>query len=268
MPSLRRQRDPEGRMSLGDHLRELRKRIVVAGVAIIAGAVVGWLNYERVLGKLTEPLYELAKRRQGVVNINFTTMTDAFSIQLNVSIFVGLILASPVWLFQIWGFVVPGLTKKEKRVARLFIVASVPLFLAGCALAYLFLPHAVDVLLGFTPPGAYNLQQATDYLNFVLKLVLAFGLAFLLPVFMVALNLAHVLSAAAMLRGWRPMVMVIFVFAAVMTPTPDPWSMLFLALPIVALYFAAVGVCAILDRRRVESEPSWLSLPDDEASQL
>lgn len=255
-------------MSLADHLRELRNRLLVAAVAILVGAVVGWLNYERVLARLTQPLHDLAAHRKGVVNINFTTMTDAFSIQLDVSIFVGLILASPIWLYQIWGFIVPGLTKKEKRVALLFIVASVPLFLAGCALAFFFLPHAVDVLLGFTPPGAYNLQQATDYLNFVLKLVLAFGLAFLLPVFMVALDLAHVLTAKSMIRGWRPMVMLIFVFAAVMTPTPDPWSMLFLAVPIIALYFAAIGVCVILDRRRVQAEPSWLELPDDEASTL
>lgn len=255
-------------MSLADHLRELRNRVVISGLAILAGAVVGWINYERILGQLTKPLYDLAKKRHGVVNINFTSMTDAFAIQINVSLFVGIILASPIWLMQVWGFIVPGLTRKEKRVARLFIVAAVPLFIAGCTLAYLFVPRAVDVLLSFTPPGAYNLQQATDYLNFILKFILAFGFAFLLPVFLVALNLAHVLSGRAMLKGWRPTVMLIFVFCAVMTPTPDPWSMLFLAIPMIALYFGAVGVSLLLDRSRTEHEPEWLSVPDDQASAL
>lgn len=256
-------------MSLGDHLRELRNRLTIAAVAILIGGVVGWIYYDRILGALTQPLYDIAKQRHsGVVNINFSGMTDAFSIQINVSLFVGLLLASPVWLMQIWGFIVPGLTKKEKRVARLFIVAAVPLFIAGCAVAFFIVPRAVAVLLSFTPPGAYNLQQATDYLNFVLKFIVAFGLAFLLPVFMVALNLVNVLSAKNMVKAWRPSVMVIFVFAAVMTPTPDPWSMLVLAAPMVLLYFSAVGVCTLLDRRKAKETPDWLDVPDDEASSL
>ncbi|MEO6999141.1 MAG: twin-arginine translocase subunit TatC [Terracoccus sp.] len=256
-------------MSLGDHLRELRNRLTIAAVAILIGGVVGWIYYERILHALTQPLYDIAaQRHSGVVNINFSGMTDAFSIQINVSLFVGLLLASPVWLMQIWGFIVPGLTKKEKRVARLFIVAAVPLFIAGCAVAFFIVPRAVAVLLSFTPPGAYNLQQATDYLNFILKFIVAFGLAFLLPVFMVALNLVNVLSAKSMMRAWRPSVMVIFVFAAVMTPTPDPWSMLVLAAPMVLLYFSAVGVCTLLDRRKAKETPDWLDVPDDEASSL
>ena len=264
-----RKRNPEGRMALADHLRELRNRITIAGVAIIIGSVAGWLNYERVLGGLTKPLTDLAKsRHQGVVNINFGGMTDAFATQITVSLFVGLLIASPVWLMQIWGFIVPGLTKKEKRVARLFIVAAVPLFLAGCLSAYLMVPKAVAVLLGFTPEGAYNLQQASDYLNFILKFIVAFGMAFLLPVFLVALNLVGILPGSTMLKGWRPAVMLIFIFAAVMTPTPDPWTMLILASPMVALYFGAVGVSLLFDRRRESENPEWLNVPDDQASAL
>lgn len=256
-------------MSLADHLRELRNRVVISGLAVLAGAVVGWLYYNRVLDALTRPLYEIAKQRHsGVVNINFSGMTDAFSIQLNVSLFVGFILASPIWLSQVWGFIVPGLTKREKRVARLFVVAAVPLFVAGCAMAFVAIPRMVAVLLSFTPSGAYNLQQATDYLNFVLRFILAFGCAFLLPVFMVALNLAHVLSARAMLKAWRPAVMIIFVFAAVMTPTPDAWSMFMLAGPMTVLFFAAVGVSFLLDRRADATRPDWLEVSDDQASAL
>lgn len=266
---LLRKSNPEGRMALADHLRELRNRITIAGLAIILGAVVGWLNYARVLGGLTKPLTDLAKsRHQGVVNINFGGMTDAFATQVTVSLFVGLLLASPVWLMQIWGFIVPGLTKKEKRVARLFIVASVPLFLAGCLSAYLMVPKAVAVLLGFTPEGAYNLQQASDYLNFILKFIVAFGVAFLLPVFLVALNLVGILPAQVMLKSWRPAVMIIFVFAAVMTPTPDPWTMIVLASPMVLLFFGAVGISLLFDRRRESHQPEWLDVPDDQASAL
>ncbi len=267
---LLRKRNPEGRMSLADHLRELRTRLLISAAAVVGGAVIGWLNYDWAFRALTRPLYELAKERhgEGVVNINFNGMTDAFSTQLNISLFLGFIISSPIWLSQIWGFVVPGLTKREKRVARLFVVAAVPLFVAGCAIAFWAVPRMVAVLLSFTPPGAYNLQQATAYLGFILKFILAFGCAFLLPVFMVALNLVHVLSARAMLKAWRPAVMIIFVFAAVMTPTPDPWSMFFLAGPMIILYFAAVGVAMLLDRRREQDKPDWLEVADDQASAL
>lgn len=268
--SLFRKRNPDGRMALADHLRELRNRVTIAGVAILVAAVVGWVNYERVIDALTKPLVELNNARAGggVVNINFAGMTDAFALQLTVSLFVGLIIAAPIWLWQIWGFVVPGLTKKEKRVTRLFVLAAVPLFLAGCYFAFIMVPKAVAVLLGFTPEGAYNLQDGSQYLNFVLKFIIAFGFAFLLPVFLVAFNIVGILPARAMLKAWRPAVMVIFVFAAIMTPTPDAYTMLFLALPMIVLYFASVGVAFLFDRRKRASEPDWLGVPDDEASSL
>jgi sec-independent protein translocase protein TatC len=265
---LDRRRNPEGRMSLAEHLRELRNRTFIAACAVLLGAVVGWVGYQRIFDRLTQPLHDLAAHNGGVVNVNFTGMTDPFSTQLNISLFVGVVIASPVWLAQIWGFIVPGLTVKEKRVARLFVAAAVPLFVAGCTVAFLFIPRAVDVLLGFTPPGAYNLQKATDYIDFVLRFMLAFGCAFLFPVFLVALDLAHVMSGRTMLKGWRPTVMLIFVFCAVMTPTPDPWSMLLLALPMIALYFGAVGVSVLLDRRRIVERPDWLSVDDDRPSVL
>ncbi len=256
-------------MSLGDHLRELRNRITIAGVAILVGAVVGWIYYDQVIDALTRPLKELqASRTDGVVNINFGGMTDAFALQLTTSLFVGVLLASPIWLFQIWGFIVPGLTKREKLIARLFVVAAVPLFLAGCFFAFIMVPKAVAVLLGFTPEGAYNLQDGSQYLNFVLKFIVAFGGAFLLPVFLVALNLVGVLPARVMLGSWRPAIMIIFVFAAIMTPTPDAYTMLFLATPMIVLYFASVGLAFVFDRRREQTKPDWLDVADDQASAL
>jgi sec-independent protein translocase protein TatC len=268
MALLRRKRDTEGRMSLGDHLRELRRRFVIAGSAIVLGSILGWVEYNWLFNQIMAPLRKMAAERDGLVNINFGGITQPFTVQLQVALFVGVIVASPVWLFQLWGFIVPGLTKREKRTAMAFVAAAVPLFLAGCLLATRIVPNAVEVLLGFTPEGAANLPDAALYLTFVTRFILAFGLAFLLPVFLVGLNVAHVLPARIMLKSWRIAVLLIFVFAAMMTPTPDAWTMLALAIPMVALFFAAVGIATLLDRRRARRQPDWSNLSDDEASPL
>jgi len=269
MAILRRRRNPDGRMSLGDHLRELRRRVVIAGIGLAAGAVVGWFQYDWLFVQLTEPLRAAAHQRGGaLVGLNFNGVTTAFSIKLKVALFVGVILSSPVWLYQLWGFIVPGLTRREKRTAIAFIVAAVPLFLAGCTLADWALPKAVEILLGFTPSSGVNLPNASDYLTFCTRFILAFGLAFLLPVLLVALNVAHILPARVMLAGWRVAVMLIFVFAAVMTPTPDAWTMLALAFPMIGLYFAAVGIAFLIDRGRKRAEPDWTGVADDQASTL
>jgi sec-independent protein translocase protein TatC len=257
-------------MSLGDHLRELRKRFLIALGAIVVASVLGWARYEWLLARLQEPLKELrATRTDGsIITINFSGLTDAFATQITVSLFVGLVVSSPIWLWQLWAFVVPGLTRKEKRITMAFTFAAAPLFLTGCYLAYLTVPKAVAVLLGFTPAGAANITDAAVYLNFLLKFIIAFGLAFLLPVFLVAFDLIGVLRARTMLKAWRPAVMILFAFAAIMTPTPDPYSMLMLGTPMVGLYFLAVGISAIIDRRRAKHEPEWLGVPDEEASAL
>jgi len=268
MAALRHKRKTDGRMSLGDHLRELRRRLVVAAVAIAVGSILGWVEYDRLFDAIMAPLRKIAAERHGLVNINFGGITQPFTVQLQVALFVGVIAASPVWLFQLWAFIVPGLTKREKRTTIVFIGAAVPLFLLGCLFATVTVPRAIEVLLGFTPQGAANLPDAALYLTFVTKFILAFGLAFLLPVFLVGLNVAHVLPARVMLKGWRIAVMLIFIFAAMMTPTPDAWTMLVLALPMVGLFYGAVGVATVLDRRRTRREPAWAKVADDEASPL
>ena len=268
MAKLRHKRSPDGRMSLGDHLRELRRRFLIAAAAIVVGSVLGWVKYDWLFAQIMAPLRKLAEERGGLVNINFGGITQPFTVQLQVAMFVGVIVASPVWLFQVWGFIVPGLTKREKRTTMAFVGAAVPLFLAGCFMATKVVPKAVEILIGFTPQGAANLPDAALYLTFVTRFILAFGLAFLLPVFLVGLNVAHILPARIMLKGWRIAVILIFVFAAMMTPTPDAWTMLVLALPMVGLFYAAVGVSMLLDRRRARREPEWAKVPDDEASPL
>jgi sec-independent protein translocase protein TatC len=268
MAALRRKRSTDGRMSLGDHLRELRRRFVVAATAIAVGSIIGWVRYDWLFDQIMAPLRKLAAERHGLVNINFGGITQPFTVQLQVALFVGVIVASPVWLFQVWGFIVPGLTRREKRTTMLFVAAAVPLFLSGCFLATKIVPRAVEVLLGFTPLGAANLPDAALYLTFVTRFILAFGLAFLLPVFLVGLNVAHVLPAKVMLKGWRIAVILIFVFSAMMTPTPDAWTMLALAFPMIGLFYAAVGISLLLDRRRSRREPDWAKVADDEASPL
>jgi sec-independent protein translocase protein TatC len=268
MAVLRRKRKTDGRMSLGDHLRELRRRFVVAALAIALGSVLGWVKYNWLFDAIMEPLRTIAAERKGLVNINFGGITQPFTVQLQVALFVGVIVASPVWLFQLWRFIVPGLTKSEKRTSVAFIGAAVPLFLGGCLMATYAVKKAVEVLLGFTPEGAANLPDAALYLTFVTHFILAFGLAFLLPVFLVGLNVAHVLPAHVMLKGWRIAVILIFVFSAMMTPTPDAWTMLTLAIPMIGFFYAAVGISALLDRRRARRNPDWSSLADDEASPL
>ena len=268
MAVLGRKRTADGRMSLGDHLRELRRRFIIAAAAIAVGSVIGWVKYDWLFDQIMAPLRKVAAERKGLVNINFGGITQPFTVQLQVALFVGVIVASPVWLYQLWGFIVPGLTKREKRTTMAFIASAVPLFLLGCLFATFAVPRAVEVLLGFTPQGAANLPDAALYLTFVTRFILAFGLAFLLPVFLVGLNLAHVLPARIMLKGWRIAVLLIFVFAAMMTPTPDAWTMLVLALPMVGFFFAAVGISTLLDKRRARKEPEWAKVPDDEASPL
>ena len=268
MAALRHKRKTDGRMSLGDHLRELRRRFLVAAGSIAVGSVLGWVEYDRLFDAIMAPLRKIAAERHGLVNINFGGITQPFTVQLQVALFVGVIVASPVWLYQVWGFIVPGLTKREKRTSIAFIGAAVPLFLLGCLFATVAVPRAVEVLLGFTPKGAANLPDAALYLTFVTRFILAFGLAFLLPVFLVGLNVAHILPARIMLKGWRIAVMLIFVFAAMMTPTPDAWTMLVLALPMVGFFYAAVGISTLLDRRRARREPDWANIADDEASPL
>lgn len=259
-------------MSLGDHLRELRRRLVISAVALVIGAIGGWYLYDPVYQHLTEPLLAIAKQRgdEASIALNFAGLTAAFSQRISIAIFVGVIVASPVWLFQLWAFIVPGLTKKERRISLAFIAATVPLFLAGCWFAYQTLPKAVQLLISFTPEGAVNYPEAALYFSFVTRFILVFGLAFLLPVFLVALNVARVFPAKAMRRTWRPAFLVIFVFAAIATPTPDPFTMFLLAIPLCLLYLAALGVATLLDRRRDKDRPDWSTqeLTDDEASSL
>ncbi len=261
-------------MPLKEHLLEFRNRLMVAAAAIIVGAVVAWIYYEPIYRQLTLPFEEYRETNpdSAAALLNFGNATTAFTTQLSISLFVGVIISSPVWVWQIWAFLLPGLTKREKRISVGVFATALPLFLTGCVFAYYTLPKALVILFGFTPDDdkSSNIQQAGDYFSFVIRFILAFGLAWLLPVFLVGLSAIGVLSGRTLLRSWRIAVLLIFIASAIITPTPDPFTMFLLAGPLCLLYFGAVGACLLMDRRRRASgaEPDYSDLADDEASPL
>ncbi|MGC5166446.1 twin-arginine translocase subunit TatC [Luteimicrobium sp. DT211] len=236
-------------MSLRAHLAELRVRAFLVAGGLAVGAVAGWVLYDPLLALLMRPLSLAATAQGKEIALNFASLGAPLDVRIKVSLFLAVLVTCPWWLYQGWAFVVPGLTGREKRYTVGFLAASVPLFLFGGGLAWWILPHAVDVLASFVPDGASQLVNAQDYLSFVMRLVLAFGVAFVAPAVLVALNLAGVVRHEPLARAWRWAVLLAFVFAAVMTPTPDALTMVAVAVPICVLYFASLAVTTWHDRR-------------------
>jgi sec-independent protein translocase protein TatC len=242
------------RMPLLDHAREFRSRLIKSSIAILLFSVCGWILYDEIVRFLTLPFCDLAVSTStsadkcGDLYVN--GILGPFNLQVKISLLSGIIFSSPVWIFQLWAFITPALHKKEKRTAHIFSLVATPLFLTGSTLAYLVLPNAVDLLLGFTPNNLDNLVRFDEYLDFVLRLVLIFGFAFILPVFLTALNLLGVISGKSILRPWRIAVFSCFLFTAAFTPTPDPITMTLLAIPLCMIYFAAGLFALFVDRKR------------------
>lgn len=265
--------EPEGRMPLLDHLRELRNRLLKAFLAISLGAVVGWVYYDPIFEFLTAPMEQVIEEAEAAgqtVTLVISGIGQPFVLQMQVAAVVGLVLSAPLWIYQLWAFVTPGLHRKERRYTLLFVGAATPLFLAGMAVGYLVLPKALSLLLGFTPENLSNLPTINEYLSFVIRMLLVFGLGFLAPLFVVSLNLVGVLSAENLRKTWRWTVLGVFLFAAVATPTGDPITMGLLAAPILLLMGIAFGIAYLNDRRRARrsSEPDYDDLDDDAASPI
>jgi sec-independent protein translocase protein TatC len=243
-------RNPERAMSLGAHLVELRNRLFWSVLFVAAGTVAGWMVFDQVFQVLQAPVKEISAAKNIDATINFGTVVGAFDTRVQVSIFLGILLASPFWLYQLWAFITPGLKKRERKYTFGFLGAAIPLFAAGVYVAWVSVPAFVIALLGFTPEGAANVINANEYMLFILRILVVFGLAFVLPVVLVMLNFAGVLSAKGILKGWRIAVMVIAVIAALATPVSDPMSMFLLMLPLIALYYLSAGIAAVNDKRR------------------
>lgn len=243
-------RNPEKRMKLSGHLREFRKRLFRSAFAILAGTVVGWYCFDFVFNELQKPVLELAKDQNVNAQINFGSLVSAFDLRLQISFFIGVFLTSPYWLFQIWGFIAPALKKRERKYTILFVLTSTPLFLGGAYFGWYLFPEFVKSLLSFTPEGSANVINAAEYILFTVRVLLVFGIAFVLPVILVLLNAIGTLSAKSILKGWRLALFLITVIGALATPVSDPMSMFLLMIPLVLFYYLAALIAYLNDKRR------------------
>ncbi|GAA2576198.1 twin-arginine translocase subunit TatC [Microbacterium binotii] len=246
-------------MSLGQHLIELRRRLMIGAIALVVAMIVALFVTQPILDWLMAPIEYVARQRGDDFSaLNFPTVTSAFEMRMRIAVTIGIFFSAPVWLWQIWAFIMPGLTRKEIRYTIGFVAAAIPLFFAGCYVAVLVMPHVIEVMWSFTPQGAVNFYSASEYYDFIFKLMIVVGVSFVLPVFLVALNLAGIMSGMAILKGWRVAVLVATIFAAVATPAADVVSMLLLGAILIVLFFAAAGLSIIFDRRRRKREAALL----------
>ena len=266
-----RPRDPigeGGRMSLGDHFRELRARVMRASLYLVVGTIVALFFYDFLFSLIFEP-YNSAREMLGekaVTQAVITGVGTPLLLQLKLCGIAGIVATSPLWLYEMWAFVVPGLHRNERMWSRIFAVTAGPLFIAGVVVGYYVLPKGIAALIGFTPGGLTQLTEFGEFFSFVTRMLLVFGVAFEIPLFVVLLNLAGVVSGKALGRH-RPWIIVgTFIFAAVATPSTDPFSMLMLALPMLILIGISEIIARLVDRRRGRAAPE--ALDDDVASPL
>ena len=250
---------PDGTMSLYDHLRELRYRVIVSALAVVLTSTFAAIFYRQLLDAVLWP-WDLALADLKTVNPDVATqvvnrdVSGPFMLALKVSVVAGLIAACPIWLYQLWKFVVPALLEKEKKYARNFLVSAIPLFLMGCAVGYMVLPKGISVMLQFTPDGLgiVNQLDLNTFLQLELLLVLLFGVSFLLPVILVMLNIAGVVTGAQLAKARTFAIFGCFVFGAVATPSTDPFSMTALALPMAIMYVVAEWICRRNDKAKAK----------------
>jgi sec-independent protein translocase protein TatC len=270
-----RRQNPEGRMPLFDHLRELRNRIVKMALALIAGMTVGFIFFNQAWHVIERPLCHTVVnghsgcRTAGVDQLILNSPLDPFYLRVKVAFIVGVILSSPVWLYQLWAFIAPGLYAREKRWGHIFLGTAVPLFLIGNVLAYLSLGRSMHYLLDLTPHGVGNYIQVDLYISFVMTIMLAFGIAFELPLLIIMLNLAGILTHERF-RKWRRMLIFgTFLIAGMANPSPDPVTMLILGGACAVLVEVAEFIVWHHDRRRARRHPDpYAGLADDELSPL
>ena len=265
--------DRDGRMPLMDHLRELRNRIIKAAIAIIAGMIVALCFSTPLLNLVARPFCEATINGMTGCKVvgdklTITGVFDSFFLRVQIAFYIALIGTCPVWLYQVWAFIAPGLYRREKRWAYLFAGIAAPLFAVGAALAYEVMSRGLRYLLGLTPNGVVNLPSVDTYLSYFQGMILGFGLAFELPLALVILNVAHILTHERFRRWRRLMLFGAFLFAGIANPSPDPLSMLLLAVPCVVLVEVAEVVIYFNDRRRARTPDPYADLPDDQAAPL
>ncbi|WP_374205816.1 twin-arginine translocase subunit TatC [Crossiella sp. S99.2] len=276
----RREKNPDGTMTLIEHLYELRHRLAVSLLALVAGAVIAFLWWVYTVGPIPtlgsivlDPYCAIPDRvslNAGKCQLLQTQPFEAFMVRLKVSLAVGAVLAAPVWLYQLWSFITPGLYQKEKRYAGTFVSCASALFMLGAVLAFFIIPKALIALVGFGGEEFATALAGSNYINFVLALLIIFGVSFELPLLVVMLNFAGVLSYDKLRRSRRGAIFGLFVFAAIATPGTDPFSMLALALALTLLHELSIQIARIRDKRaaRKRGAEGWDSWNDDDASPI
>lgn len=279
--SLRRPQGPskfeaaaDGSMTLMEHVRELRNRLFWASLGLVAGLIVGFLISNWIFGILKGPYCaiptSLVLLPDGSTRCNFVVLgvTDGLLLRLKIALWVGLIVGSPVWLYQLWAFIAPGLHRHERKWAYIFVAIAAPLFVGGAVMAFTAISHSLPWIMDAGVIGGTTQLEVTSYVGFVTNMILLFGVAFEFPLILLMLNFTGVVSARKLLGWWRIVVFLSFAFAAIATPDPGPFGMTLLAACMSALYFIAVGVAFINDKRRGRGKEIYAELDDDELSPL
>jgi sec-independent protein translocase protein TatC len=268
---MKRQENPDGRMPLMEHLRELRNRVVKIALAILAGAVVGWVFYNRIWDFLQRPFCDAVHGCSLVIpghSLVYNGVMDGFYLRIKVAIVVGTIITSPIWLYQIWAFVAPGLYRREKRWTYAFIGTAVPLFGLGCFFAYLAMSRGLQFFLSMSG-SLLNLFTADSYLGYWIAMIVGFGLCFEVPLFLVMLNLVRIVTHQRFRKWRRLIIFLIFVGAGIASPSPDPLTMLMLGGIVLALVEVAELLIYLNDKRYARNHPDlYAGLSDDELAPL
>jgi sec-independent protein translocase protein TatC len=260
----------DGRMALSDHLRELRARLMKSVLFLILAFCIALFFYDQLLDLVATPYKDAQEKISGTVDskLVLNNITAGLLLQLKLCGVVAIVVSSPFWLYQIWAFIVPGLHPNERKWSRVFAAVAGPLFIGGVALGYYVLPKGIAVLIQFTPDNVQNLVEFTTYFSFITRMLLVFGIAMEIPLFVVLLNLAGIISGRAIGRA-RPWIIIgTMIFAAVATPSTDPFSMLMLAIPMLILFALSEVIARIIDRVRGRGRDRTDQWADDEASTL
>lgn len=259
---------PDGRMALSDHFREFRARLLKITLIWLVGFGLALYLHDQLLDLVFGPYLEAQKALpEGTTEPIISGAGQPLMVYLQLSALATTVITAPLWLYQLWAFVVPGLHRHERKWTAIFVTIAGPLFLAGVALGYVTLPKGLEILIGFTPENFQNLVDFNDYLTFFSRTLLMFGVAFEIPVFVVLLNLAGVVKGRTLAAYRHWMVIGVFVFAAIATPSTDPFTMTAMAVPMVLLFLISEVIARVHDRRKADADP-FAGLSPDEASPI
>ncbi|WP_250035414.1 twin-arginine translocase subunit TatC [Paractinoplanes maris] len=268
------QQASDGSMTLIDHVRELRNRLFVASIGLVVGLIIGFILSQWVFHLLEQPYCRLpssiATRADGTQYCDWVVLNvaDTLILRLKIALWVGLIIGSPVWLYQLWAFIAPGLHRHERKWAYVFVAIAAPLFAGGGILAYFVVGHSLAFIMEAGVLGEATKLEVSSYIGFVTNMILIFGAAFEFPLILLMLNFTGVVSARKLLGWWRIVVFLSFAFAAIATPDPGPFGMTLLAFCMIVLYLIATGVAALNDRRKGRGKELYEGLDDDAISPL